>query len=342
MSDTKTNQGYSLLFTIRNARARIAAGIGLLFLALDVSGQPERIPAETQDRLGALYKLAAENMKVCSPLFATAANASVPSLRSKVIRQAGKPKMFGIHGDLLLEVWADSLRFVGVVNKALFQKLQEATTQQSVPTIELGAAVERARGYCEAFKVQVPSDFKLTDVQFNTSEKSCWKVRWRRFVGQYVWDDHEESESVVVVFHEKDGLLTLGNDSCQPAPKSVDVKLSSEQAINKASKYVSLLQRSPFYLRARQGGFVATAVKACELRVAVPNWLLDPNRAALHRDGPPVETRLCWIVRFETIDAIEQRRNLKNSDGKPITFLAPAISIYLDAATGEVVGARFT
>jgi hypothetical protein len=74
-------------------------------------------------------------------------------------------------------------------------------------------------------------------------------------------------------------------------------------------------------------------MESAELRISVPNWLLDPARAVWIREKPPEETRLCWVVRFRTTDTVD-RRSMKLT---PVEIL-----IYIDAATGEVVGANFT
>ena len=71
-----------------------------------------------------------------------------------------------------------------------------------------------------------------------------------------------------------------------------------------------------------------------ELLIAAPNWLLDPKRAVWLRDKPPEETRLCWVVTFTSVYTGKE---------EPGTMLAPPMFIvYIDAATGEIVGANFT
>ena len=113
------------------------------------------------------------------------------------------------------------------------------------------------------------------------------------------------------------------------------VCVSREEAVLKASKAVPLAMKTPYYLRARLPGFKAKEVKSAELLISVPNWLLDPERANWLPSGPPKETRLCWVIRFTTADAIPVRpRNFK-----PIP---PDVLIYIDSETGEIVGANFT
>ena len=113
------------------------------------------------------------------------------------------------------------------------------------------------------------------------------------------------------------------------------VCVSREEAILKASRAVPLVMKTPQYLQSRLPGFKAKAVKSAELLVSVPNWLLDPARADWLPERPPKETRLCWVIRFTTADAIPVRPR----DFKPIP---PDILIYIDSGTGDIVGANFT
>ena len=110
--------------------------------------------------------------------------------------------------------------------------------------------------------------------------------------------------------------------------------VSKEAAIAKASKAVPLIQRSPYYLQCRLPGFVASGVHKAELLIAAPNWLLDPKRAIWLRDKLPDETRLCWVVTFTSVYA-------KKTDPDEM-LIPPLFLVYIDAATGEVVGANFT
>ncbi len=110
--------------------------------------------------------------------------------------------------------------------------------------------------------------------------------------------------------------------------------VTQDAAITKASKVVPLIQRSPYYLQCRLPGFVVSGVLKAELLVAAPNWLLDPKRAIWLRDKPPEETRLCWVVAFTSV------YTGKTEPGE--LLVPPVFLVYIDAATGEVVGANFT
>lgn len=324
---------------------KIVAALGVLTfscLCVIAAGPMGPVPPEAKERLAEVYAHADEQMKQCSSLYAAQMKEEKPKGEYMVYQQSGIPRLLEVQGDLFVAVWADSFRVVIVVNNFLDRQLWQAKAPPPVSTssMDQNAAVERAKECCKAFEVAIPPHFKLTEAKFNINNR--WHVRWQRFCGEYVWDERESSESVFVSFHEKDGLESISAKSCQPEPKSLDVKVSKEQATTKASKCVSLVQQSPIYRRYRMPGFVVKSLKSCELRIAVPNWFFDPKRAEVPRKEPAKETRLCWIVRFETVDSKAEQRGLKDKNGKPLMLNAPTISIYIDAATGDVVGALFT
>jgi hypothetical protein len=126
-----------------------------------------------------------------------------------------------------------------------------------------------------------------------------------------------------------------------PAPKSLEVSVTREDAVRKAMEAVPKVMETPFYQQTRADGFVADKVKSCELKVAIPNWLLDPKRAEWITEKLPEETRLCWVVRISTVDAKAADRP-KRKDGKVGELMRPDILVYIDAASGEIVGAYFT
>lgn len=76
------------------------------------------------------------------------------------------------------------------------------------------------------------------------------------------------------------------------------------------------------------------ALREVELKVVAPNWLLDPKRAVWLRTKPAEEMRVCWAVHCLTRPGTEEITLKK--------LLPPQIVIYIDAATGEAVGAGFS
>lgn len=261
----------------------------------------------------------------------------------EVRRASVEPEKYSMFGSLGVQVWAESMRLAGVYNYRLAKELENAPSS-SLPTLTLEAAIQRAEDYLARWKIALPNEKALGTARFDGSYRSCWEIRWTRSENGHPWDDFnpDELESVYVIFHETRGLVGIGNNIYSPSPKSFEIHIVREEAITKAEKYVPLVQRTPYYRQARKGGFVVSGVKCCDLKIVAPNWLLDPKRASWMPEKPSEETRLCWVIRFTTVDSIADKRDVRDENGKPLKLIAPDILIYLDASTGEVVGANFT
>ena len=266
-----------------------------------------------------------------------------PATGAKIstIEEKWIPKTYWIRtdGGTFVQAWADGLRLRSVLNGALSPLIDEKKILQGTPEFSLDKAVDIAKAYLDRFQISLSANLELTTVAFNHGAyQACWEVRWTRVTGGYPWDDFNpvSRESLVVIFHEKEGLLCLADDIYTPLPKSLDVIMTREQAIGKAAKCAPLVERTPFYKSARIDGFVVSGMKSCALKIAIPNYLLDPQRANWLPQTPPNETRLCWVVQFTTVDSKADQRSMK---GK---LIPPDIIIYLDAATGECVGANFS
>jgi hypothetical protein len=207
---------------------------------------------------------------------------------------------------------------------------------QKVPKLSVSEALDRAKFYLKELEVELPTNAILKVVSFGGDYLGQWEVRWRPATGGFTYDDllSCEEQSMVVLFHEEYGFCGYACALDFPAPTSTVVRVTQEEAIVKASKVAPLVMKTPFYRMCRERGFVVSGVKNTELKIVAPNWLLDPARAIWIRKTPPEETRLCWIVTFETKDTIERKGGMRLTDVD--------IYIHIDAATGEVVGANFT
>ncbi len=224
----------------------------------------------------------------------------------------------------LTTIWNDSLmRFLKTNN---VQCIQSLTTNE---------AVERAQNYLDIIGVKIPS-IRLREVVFGYYAPNEWYVGWDRTFQGYRFDSFLTflSQSVSVSFHERYGFLGFYCYDVLPPPCTTDVKISREDAVAKGEKAVPLVMKTPFYRMCRLPDFKVRGIKKAELLIAAPNWLLDPKRAVWMRDKPPEETRLCWVVTYETIGTKVYEGGLRS--------IPPDILIYIDAATGEIVGANFT
>lgn len=311
------------------------------------------VPQATREEMAKIYDAAIERIKRCSPGLAPVAKKH-QELDIRFIQPDWTPKVIAVLDvDCFVKVWASSMRWVSVVNGPVFNKyggtsaMTNSPGAQTIPTLSREAAIQRAKEYLRVFRIDVPPDYKPDVVDFNEWFRFGWHICWHRFSGQYSWDCYDaasstSSESVDVKFHEKDGLACLGSDACCPAPKRLVVKISREEAIAKATRCVPLLQHSLFYRERRLDGFVVKSVRSCELRVSAPDWWFDPKRAVFIRHGPPPETRLCWKIWFETMDSKLEERRRKGQLGLTEYLMSPEMFIYIDAETGEAVGANST
>lgn len=222
------------------------------------------------------------------------------------------------------------MRVIHVVNRILSKKHFEESGKRYVSALTRDTVIERVTEYLKVFNWEVPPDFKLEHVRFNKSHGS-WDVRWRRFSGQYPWDEHTtETETMVAEIDEKDGLLFIVNHSCFPPPKNLEVKVTKDQAVARAWEYVGSTRHLALILL--HSGYVATKLKSAELKVAAPRFRLDPKGTKFIQDvAVPKETRLCWVVTIY----IENPKTKNDA----LQIGLPGIPvIYVEAATGEVLG----
>jgi hypothetical protein len=214
------------------------------------------------------------------------------------------------------------------------EKHIDTNTVQKIPTLTIPEAVSQAKRYLADLEISLPTNCFVQSAQFGINQHSRWRVTWGVEAGGYSYEESAtEEQTMVVVFHEKHGFCSYGQTIHAPPPKSTEVKVSKEDAIARASKVAPLVMQTPFYRSARASGFKVNGVRKAELKLFAPNWLLDPARAVWIWEKPPKETRLCWVVTFSTRDTVDR--------GK--TRLFPVdILVYVDAISGEVVGANFT
>jgi len=223
-----------------------------------------------------------------------------------------------------------------LLNNCLLDRYLRTNDNSCASVLNTNQVVVHAEKYCNMIGCPIPAKMKLREISFNQEKSNCWTVRWTPSINGFSFDEFGQlyAQHVTVNFHEKYGFVSYSSLSDYPSPKSTEVKIAKEDAIAKASKAVPLIQRSPYYLQCRRPGFVPSGVHSAQLLIAAPNWLLDPKRAIWLRDKPPDETRLCWVVTFTSVYT-------GKADPSEV-LIAPAFLVYIDATTGEIVGANFT
>lgn len=238
--------------------------------------------------------------------------------------------MMGMSFDLRTE------RLTKIYN-GMLDEYMKTNSVQSIPTLSINEAVRKAKQYLDILGIEIKPHMSLYGAQFNAApdQTNCWLVAWEPSINGFPIDVFLSGQGVSVQFHENLGLIMAQTRDVWPLPKFTEVKISRESAILTAEKAAPLVMQTPYYRQCRLPGFKVKGVKSARLLISPPNWLLDPQRAIWIFDKPPEETRLCWVVTFETVDTVPARpRNFKP--------MPPDIRIYIDAATGEIVGANFT
>lgn len=252
-------------------------------------------------------------------------------------------EIYSIRGGVWVDVSAEHLRLRSAKDIGLYRSIRAGEVNQLWPQLSSEQALERAQEYLGQFRLNDDPNVRLKVLSFNYgSSNSCWEVRWQRCWNGYLLDDFTGlPETIYVIFHEKLGIQAIGTTLNSPPPQSFEVNIAREDAVVKASVLTNNVTRTPYYRMARAGGFKAAGLKSCELKIVKPNWLLDPKRAIWIREKPAEETRLCWVVVFSTADTVPETRG-KTTEGNLLKPIPPDIIIYLDAATGECVGANFS
>lgn len=294
-----------------------------------------------RDKLESIYRNAAEKMAAHSPLFGAIDSASEIE-GPESIGDFGK--YYRCSGKVYIEVRAMDGALGSALNRVLFDAILDGKYGQALPEINPADAIKRARDYLEKFNFNIPDTCVLREVAFYDN---LWHVSW-----EPTWEGHKQLNfdtlkrlrQISVIFHEEAGLFKVQSELSLPVPDSLKVSIPQEAAIEKSDKLVDDVMRTPYYRMARMSGFKANGIKSCELRILKPNWLFDPKRVIwglIRADEPATETRLCWVVTYTTIDTLSDTRG-RADDGTPIQLSRPDILIFIDASTGECVGANFT
>ena len=299
------------------------------------------VPPKVREQVVKIYEEASEKMKLCSPVYASAPRPK-PELDVRFSLPTDLPKEIDAYdpNGLYMRVRASSLRLVSVVNCLLDPTKKPPSGWQEIPTLTREAAIERAKEYLKILKVEVPPEYKLTEASFgDLGLQGCWRVLWRRYSGPYPWDDDSRLwEYVFVDFYEKEGLEVVSAHGCNcPAPRSLKVKVSKEEAIAKATRYMT----RPWYDRRSrvEAKSVVKSVDSCELRVSAPRWGARAERAvmeAMSEGQAPRETRLCWKTDLTLTTIWDYKGKKPVNEDRGYSYF-----VWIDAETGAVMRAKY-
>jgi hypothetical protein len=320
------------------------ARISLLLASLLIAGTA-RLPAETSKtstpaKYADIYQTITQQLARDSSFFGEPDESPAECLFTQDLYGT----YYETRGKALLHIDAHTGKLLFLNNYGIEDSLRKdgLPLPYQPPQLDTHEALARAQAYLKNYDITLPTDVRIRKISYGFFTPGTWSVSWERHWQGYPMDDFDDApETLGVSFNEQHGLMKLSNRLFAPAPKSFDVRVTREEAIHKAWKLTDEVMRTPHYRAARLPGFKAMILLNCELKVAVPNWLLDPERAIWIPDKPAKETRLAWVVTIETMDTMRESRPLRE-DGRRITLKPPVIAIYIDAATGECIGASFS
>ncbi len=305
-----------------------------LVILICLSCRAEPIPAEKRQVLDHLFDRVSRYLLPTNAPYVGEKISRLDVKHVQTIKQGCLNQVLSVSAQLVIHLHPNTNRVIFLRNWEL-EEYVRTNGVQKIPTLSVEEALRRGRYYLDLLADDVGKDNQLCDINFNGACASCWQLEWSPTFNGYPYVQEQPYEEVIRIwFHETYGFVGYSCDLNFPLPKMTEVKVGRDFAITKAEKVVPLIQRSPYYLQCRLPGYKVSGLNKAELLIAAPNWLLDPKRAIWLRDKPPDETRLCWVVTFTSVDT------KKREDG--VLLVPPMFIVYVDAATGEIVGANFT
>ncbi|MBM4047621.1 MAG: hypothetical protein FJ279_21150 [Planctomycetes bacterium] len=197
-----------------------------------------------------------------------------------------------------------------------------------VPTRNATDVIAIADQYCKRLGHDLSRGFRLRLVQFEARYRH-WSLAWLRVVGEYPFEESDFSLSI----DDKTGKLAVYFNNTSSRPCQTEIKVGREKAMDVARDHV-LTMAQPALVRSEP--LRMTEVGTCELKVVYPNYLLSPKVAQMGDEDlrkARRNPRLVYDIKYEF--------RYRRAEGKGDLSPRPPVSIWVDAATGEVVGGFF-
>ncbi len=229
-----------------------------------------------------------------------------------------------------------------IVNMEMREEIERRRVagKEQVPSLTISEAIERAHLYLKLLEEEIPPDYALR-VWYGSDgaviSHPVWWAVWQPTVNGVYFEENTPDITISLRFHEELGLASYHRlVGIYPMPESTDIRISPAEAAKKAAELAPKVLSSEYY-RSIRAGVVNGTIKLMENPVLVlfePNWMLDRRRSRflINLHGPPEETRLSWRVSFR-VDVKEDDK-WHFSGGR-------IIDVFIDAKTGECVGANF-
>ena len=218
-------------------------------------------------------------------------------------------------------------------------------------TMDVYQVLDKAQYYLDLMNEEIPPDYILSYVIYAMDDElmindPIWWVIWQPCINGVFFDDadgkYNGDHFIFMTIHEELGLVFyLRKVGIYPPPESMEIKVSPKQAGEVALSLVPEVLKTNIFNTMR-GDAERKLRRLVETRLVLfePNWMLDPKRSDFDVDilsyeiRPPKETRLSWRIEF----VLEEE---PAPDGSRSMFREIQVWIYIDAKTGECVGADF-
>lgn len=206
--------------------------------------------------------------------------------------------------------------------------------ERTVPMWDLATAIERACNALKSYGWEVPPDMQMNALHYVSD--GTWEITWNRVFGG-VLEVQQDSpiDKIGVIINEDGSGIRFIRWRRDTVPPQTTPKLSQTEAVILAAKAVPQIMATGLYRSWMPKNLAPVELKTIDLRICIPNWILDPKRFSMDTDNTMNDRRLCWratflLYRRDTVGEQEKRPVYKATNG--------LVHVHVDAISGEIVG----
>ncbi|WP_309381961.1 hypothetical protein [Cerasicoccus frondis] len=225
-----------------------------------------------------------------------------------------------------------------VFNKSLNKYLESSPDVAS--SISIGDVSKNALELLKKYDLHIPNGYELSSINYSKYFHNCWELRYSHYFEGYEYYEPNRAieEGLLIAFSEEHGLLLFGLKHFAPHPLELKVDISRDEALLAGANSIPSFLNSPYFKNSNPGKYTTNELTGIDLKIIVPNWLNDSERAIWIRKELPDRSRLCWILEFHTKAA---SRGQEEGDLQYGTSATSSLIIFVDAKSGEVLGGNF-
>ena len=207
------------------------------------------------------------------------------------------------------------------------------------PKMDKEQVVEKVEKYIRIIEGEQKYKTKLIEVIFSKQGnlRGNWILRWKRYHDKYMYYE----DRIELDLNETYGIVTYANHCISDIPSTVEVKIFEEEAHEKAIEFANnLISSKKIFSGAGVSfkkwfrDFIIGSVISSELLIVNPNYLLT-DKSTYMASNRIRKANLAWAV---TVEA----KYIGKTGPKGETLGNKKILVWIDAATGEILGGDFT